>query len=212
MIQVFIADDHAIFRHGLRKLLESQPNLKVVGEAGDGQQVLDAAEKAKWDLLVLDLSLPTVSGMEVMRRLKERFPALRIVILSMYPEDQYAVRLMSQGASAYVSKDRDPTEVVAAVQKVARGGTYLNPDVATQALNRPVEQGRAPHEMLSPREYQVFTLIFQGKTVSAIAIELNLSLSTISNHLRQVKDKLGAETVADIVSYAHRAGLVGGAR
>src|SRR5262249_31914342 len=157
----------------------------------DGQAVLDAAKTGRWDLLVLDLSLPGVGGVEVLRRVKDLIPATKVVVLSMYPEEQYAVRLVAQGASAYVSKDRPPLELIQALRTVARGGTYINQDVATQALSQPGDKTRPAHETLSPREYQVFTLLFQGKTVTEIATELELGVSTVSNHVRHVKDKLG---------------------
>lgn len=208
MIRIFIADDHAIVRQGLRKLIEQQSDMCVVGEAGDGRAVLMAESRDTWDLLILDLSLPKVAGIEVLRRLRQELPRLRIVVLSMYPEDQYGLRLIREGAAAYLSKDLDVNDVIQALRVVASGGTYLSPGLAEQMRQGPQSRASTPHASLSAREHQVFTLILQGRTVSDIAAELNLSVSTVSNHVAKVKEKLNARTIADIVSYAHRAGLV----
>ncbi len=208
MIRVFIADDHAIVRHGLRQLIEAQPDMQVVGEAKDGRQILLAEGKEHWDILLLDLSLPRVNGIEVLRRLRTDMPQLRVIALSMYPEDQYALRLLDEGAAAYLSKEQPPEDLLRAIRQVAGGGTYRSPALAKQLRNDEREPGQSPHESLSPREYQIFTLIIRGSTVTDIAAELNLSVSTISNHLAHIKDKLGVRTIAQIVTYAHRAGLI----
>jgi len=209
MIRIFIADDHAIVRQGLRGLIEQQEDMCVVGEASDGRAVLLAEDKDQWDLCVLDLSLPKVGGIEVLRRLREEHPKLRVVILSMYPEDQYGLRLIQEGAAAYLSKEMDASDVVGALRIVASGGTYLSPGITAQMRRGGGDGSRPPHASLSAREHQVFTLLFQGRTVSEIAAELNLSASTVSNHVARVKDKLGARSIGEIVSYAHRAGLAG---
>ncbi len=208
MIRIFIADDHAIVRQGLRQLIEQQPDMRVVGEASDGRAVLLAQDKDLWDVLILDLSLPKVAGIEVLRRLRQDVPRLRIVVLSMYPEDQYGLRLIQEGAAAYLSKDLDVTEVIQALRVVGSGGTYLSHGLAEQMRQGGLGRAKTPHASLSAREHQVFTLILQGRTVSDIASELNLSVSTVSNHVAKVKEKLNAPTIADIVNYAHRAGLV----
>lgn len=207
MMKIFIADDHPIVRHGLRQLLSGQSGMSVVGEAADGRQVLLAEGKEKWDVLILDLSLPRVSGIEVLRRLHAERPELRILVLSAYPEDQYALRLLHEGASGYLAKERAPEELLSALHVVARGGTYVSPGVEERAHDRATNA--PPHASLSAREYQVFVLIFQGHTVSEIAAELNLSVSTVSNHLGKVREKLAVRTLGEIVGYAHRAGLVG---
>lgn len=209
MIRVFIADDHAIVRHGLTQLIGDAGDMIVAGAACDGGELLRAAETGKWDVLVLDLALPRLSGIEALRRLRAAHPTLPIVVLSMYPEDQYAVRMLREGASAYLSKDRPGEEVLAAIRKVARGGTYVTSNIAEQVLRSPERSEKLPHETLTGREYQIFTLIIHGRTVSEIAAELNLTAGTVSGHLHRVKDKLAARSVAEIVSYAHRAGLVG---
>lgn len=210
MIRVFLADDHAVVRAGLERVISTTEDMSVIGTASDGRQVLLLAEAgADWDVLVLDLSLPRVSGMEVLRRLRSLRPSLPILILSMYPEDQYSIRLMREGASAYLSKERSLEELLAAIRRLAAGGTYLTDSQAAQIIEAPAESERPPHARLSAREHQVFVLIINGRTVSEIAAELDLSTSTVSTHLSRIKDKLGARSIAEVVSYAHRAGLVG---
>ncbi len=208
MIRIFIADDHAIVRHGLRQLIDAQIDMRVVGEAQDGRQVLLAEGKESWDLLLLDLSLPRVNGLEVLRRLHAEHPALRIVALSMYPEEQYGSRVLHEGAAAYVSKQQPPEELLHALRLVMRGGTYVSPGLAEGASSGDTPPGIAAHEKLSAREYQIFTLILQNRTPSEIAAELNLSISTVSNHLAHVKEKLGVRTLGEIISYGHRSGLI----
>ena len=206
MIRVFLADDHSIVCSGLRKLFEEEPDIRVVGEASDGRAVLNAPRKDEWDVLLLDLSLPKVNGIEVLRRMRESHPAVRVVVLSMYPEDQYAERMLHDGALAYVSKSYPPSVLLDAIRTAARGQRWKPP---TAVVAPEVDSAKVPHARLTAREYQVFTLIFQGQKVTDIAAELNLSVSTVSNHLGRVKEKLGARSVGEIVAYAHRAGLVG---
>ncbi|APR87883.1 DNA-binding response regulator, LuxR family protein [Minicystis rosea] len=205
MIRVFIADDHTIVRRGIRQVLSDAGDIEVVGEAADGRATLKALEAPDFDVLVLDLSLPKVNGPEVLRRQREQAPGLRVVILSMYPEEQYALRLLRDGAAAYIAKDRPVEELIAAVRAAAAGRTYVTPGAARLAETK--ASGGAPHEALSPREHQVFMLLFKGLAVADIAAELNLSSSTVSNHIATIKTKLGVRTVTQIVSYAHRAGL-----
>jgi two-component system, NarL family, invasion response regulator UvrY len=209
MIRVFLADDHAIVRDGLRKLIASSSDLCVVGEAADGRQVLQALETLECDVVILDLSLPRVGGPEVLRRLRQQRPSLPIVVLTMYPEDQYAVTLMRSGASAYLCKDRPSGELLDAIRKVASGRTYLTETIAQKFVDRPAGAADAPpHAKLTAREHQVFTLIIQGHTSSEIAAELDLTAGTVSNHLAKVKEKLDSHSTADIVNYAHRCGLI----
>jgi DNA-binding NarL/FixJ family response regulator len=181
----------------------------VAGTAADGRAALLAPALDTCDVLLLDLSLPRVSGAEVLRQIHARRPHLPIVILSMYPEDQYALHLMREGAAAYLSKDRPPEELLAALRKVAAGSSYLTDTLAKQALRGKAADEGLPHTRFSPREHEVFLLVVAGRSVSEIAAELDLGVSTVSNHLRHVKDKLGVRTVAEIIGYAHRAGLPG---
>ncbi len=207
MIRVFIADDHPIVRQGLRELIDRQPDMKVVGEAGDGYAVVNAEGRATWDVLLLDLSLPRLSGFEVMRRLRADGVSTRIVVLSMYPEDQYARRLTEEGASAYLSKSLPPREVLRALRAVAAGEAYQRPSRdGRDGSEAPVPS--EPRQTLSARENQVFMRLTQGRTVTEIAAELDLSVSTVSTHVTNIKNKLSARSIGDIINYAHRIGAV----
>jgi DNA-binding NarL/FixJ family response regulator len=208
MIRVFLADDHAILRQGLRRLLREAADIEVVGECADGRQVLQAMEQTACDVLILDLSLPRVSGIEVLRRLQVSRPALRILVLSMYAEEQYALRMLREGAAGYVSKDRPSEELLRAIRQVASGQTYRSPELAASVRAGEADPERPVHESLSAREYQVFDLLAQGRGVSDIAAELNLSKSTVSTYVQHIKGKLNVHTVGEIVRYAHQAGIV----
>jgi DNA-binding NarL/FixJ family response regulator len=208
VIRVFIADDHAVVRSGLQLVLEATGEMVVVGTAADGLSAVQAGEIDRCDVVLLDLSLPRMNGSEVLRRLRARRPELPVVILSMYAEDQYALHLLREGAAAYLSKNRAPEEVVAAIRKVVRGGTYVTDTLAGHALHAPSGGAGLPHTRLSPREHEVLLLLVQGRSVSEIAAEMNLGLSTVSNHLRRIKDKLAVTTTAELIGYAHRAGVL----
>jgi DNA-binding NarL/FixJ family response regulator len=208
MIRVFIADDHAIVRHGLRELLSSCGDMQVVGEAQDGRQLLNILETLECDVVILDLSLPKVNGPEVLKRLRAARPTLPVLVLTMYPEDQYAVALLRNGASAYLCKDRPSHELLDAIRKVAAGKTYFTETIAQRFLASPDDGSQPAHTKLTAREHQVFTLIIQGRSSSEIAAELDLTASTVSNHLAKIKEKLDAHSLADIVRYAYRAGLI----
>jgi DNA-binding NarL/FixJ family response regulator len=203
MIRIFIADDHPIVRQGLRELISRQPDMQVVGEAEDGHAVVNAESRSTWDVLLLDLSLPRLSGVEVVRRLRAERATTRIVVLSMYPEDQYAGKLLEEGASAYLSKSLPPQEVLRALRAVAAGEVYARP-----GRERSDPPAGEPHKTLSPRESQVFMRITQGRTVTEIAAELDLSVSTVSTHVTNIKNKLKARSIGDIINYAHRVGAV----
>lgn len=204
MIRAYIADDHAIVLEGMRRLFETSGDITVVGEARDGRAVLNALETADWDVLVLDLSLPIISGLEVLRRVSAARPDLPVVVLSMYPEKDFGPRVLAEGAVAYVSKERPLADVESAIRIAvkARPASGLRPEPASSSPRG------LPHESLSAREYQVFMLLIEGRSNVEMAAELDLVASTVSNHLAKVKQKLGVKNVAEIVAYAHRIGLV----
>ena len=205
MIRVFLADDHPIVRTGLKALLGLADDIEVFGEAIDGRKVLLAAERDDWavDVLVLDISLPRVNGIEVLRRLQTMRPELPVLMLSMYSEDQYARRLIDQGAAGYVSKDRSEDELITAIRVVAGGGLYISRRAARAAPG-----GAGASHGLTPRQHQIFTLLVEGQSVSDIAAQLDVSVSTVSTHLGHIKRTFGVRTVQEIVSYAHRMNLV----
>jgi DNA-binding NarL/FixJ family response regulator len=208
MIRVFIADDHTILRNGIRTLLSTAPDISVVGEAADGRAVLTAMETTECDVLLLDLSLPRVNGAEVLRRVSAGPKPVKTLVLSMYAEDQYGLRMLQAGAAGYLSKDRSEQELIAAIREVARGNRYVTPAVAEQMISKPGAEATLPHTKLTSREYQIFTLLAHGRTISDIAAELDLSAGTVSNHVFHIKEKLAVKSVGEIVGYAHRTGLV----
>ena len=209
-IRILIADDHPIVREGYKKILTSQPDMDVTGEAGNGQEVLDLIQKKDFDLILLDISMPGRSGLEILKELKGRKPHLPVMILSIYPEEQYAVRAFRDGASGYLTKASTPKELIAAIRKVSQGGRYVTEALAeklTYFLHGDVE--KVPHEKLSDREYQVMLLIASGKTVTQIAEELCLSVKTISTYRRHILEKMQFSTNAEITMYAIQNKLLG---
>jgi DNA-binding NarL/FixJ family response regulator len=209
-IRILIADDHPIVREGYKKILMSQPDMDVTGEAGNGQEVLDLIQKKDFDLILLDISMPGRSGLEILKELKGQKPHLPVMILSIYPEEQYAVRAFRDGASGYLTKASTPKELISAIRKVSQGGRYVTEALAeklTYFLHGDVE--KAPHEKLSDREYQVMLLIASGKTVTQIAEELCLSVKTISTYRRHILEKMQFTTNAEITMYAIQNKLLG---
>jgi len=209
-IRILIADDHPIVREGYKKILMSQPDMDVTGEAGNGQEVLDLIQKKDFDLILLDISMPGRSGLEILKELKSQKPHLPVMILSIYPEEQYAVRAFRDGASGYLTKASTPKELISAIRKVSQGGRYVTEALAeklTYFLHGDVD--KAPHEKLSDREYQVMLLIASGKTVTQAAEELCLSVKTISTYRRHILEKMQFATNAEITMYAIQNKLLG---
>lgn len=201
LIGVSLADDHAIFRRGLRELLEDSGRVRVTAEFATGRAVLNAAAAQLGEVLVLDLSLPGVPGAEVLTRVRAAHPAVRVVVLSMYAEALYGARMVRGGARIYLAKTEPPESVVAAIIAVGEGREG-------DAAPAPARAAQLPHERLSAREHQVFSLLAEGHSVGEIAVELNLSASTVSNHLAKVREKLGAKSNVEVLKYALSAGLV----
>jgi len=201
--RILIADDHAIVRDGLRRILEGAPGLDVAGEAVDGNEVMARVREGGFELLLLDMSMPGKSGIELIKWVKAARPELAVLVLSMHQEDQYAVRAIRAGASGYVTKESASALLVKAIRKVADGGLYISSGVAEQlALTlRPQAVGQ-PHQALSDREYEVFGLLVNGGTVSDIATRLHLSGKTVSTHKARILEKMGMDSVADLVRYA----------
>ncbi|HEX7505044.1 MAG TPA: response regulator transcription factor [Syntrophales bacterium] len=209
-IRILIADDHPIVREGYKKILMSQPDMDVTGEAGNGQEVLDLTQKKDFDLILLDISMPGRSGLEILKELKGQKPHLPVMILSIYPEEQYAVRAFRDGASGYLTKASTPKELISAIHKVSQGGRYVTEALAeklTYFLHGDAD--KTPHEKLSDREYQVMLLIASGKTVTQIADELCLSVKTISTYRRHILEKMQFTTNAEITMYAIQNKLLG---
>ena len=202
-IRIVVADDHAIVRDGLKRILEGQPDFAVVGEARDGHEALAAARSDSLDVLLLDMSMPGRSGVELIRQIKAERPALPVLVLSMHDEEQYAVRAIRAGAAGYLTKDSAATQLVAGIRKIAAGGLYITPSVAEQlarGLNTPADE--VPHKRLSDREYEVFMRLVAGESVSGIAEQLHLSVKTVSTHKTHLLEKMRMGSVAELVRYA----------
>jgi len=205
MIRVVIADDHQILREGLKQLLLSAGDLDVVGEARDGHEVLERIRALEFDVLLLDMSMPGKSGVELIKHVKTAKPKLRILVLSMHEEHQYAVRAIRAGASGYLTKESAAAQLVAAIRKVAGGGAFISAEVAERLALDAMPHAEGPlHASLSDREYQVFQLLVAGVSVSDIALRLHLSAKTISTHKARLMEKLEIDNNADLVRYAVR--------
>jgi len=203
MIRVVVADDHAIVRDGLRQLLAASGDFEVVGEASDGHQVLAAVRDLAFDVLLLDMSMPGKSGVELIRQVKSEKPKLRVLVLTMHEEHQYAIRAIRAGASGYLTKDSASRQLIEALRKVASGGAFISSEVAEQlALGAMPDATREPHEALSDREFQIFRLIAAGKSISEIGEQLSLSVKTVSTHKANILHKMNMAGTAELVRYA----------
>ena len=203
MINVLIADDHAIVRDGLKEILARSGDLKAGGEAKNGQEVLRLVREAQWDLLLMDMSMPGRSGIDLIKQVKAEQPKLPILVLSMHQEHEYAARAIRAGASGYLNKDSASDLLVAAIRKIVAGGVFLS-ESAAELLARETLRGddAPPHTLLSTREFQIFGMIVQGKTVTEIAVELSLSVKTVSTHKMRVLEKMNLTNQAELVRYA----------
>lgn len=210
MIDILIADDHTIMREGLKQILAPCTDMRVGGEAGDGEEVLRKVRQQKWSVIVLDMAMPGTSGLDLIKLVKAEKPELPILVLSMQKEDQYAARTLKAGASGYLCKDSAPSMLVSAIRKVAAGGIFLTPvaaeSIALGTLNKTSDA--PPHTLLSNREYQIFERMIAGDSVTEIANRLNISVKTVSTHKMRILQKLGLATVADMVHYAINHGIV----
>lgn len=203
-IRIVLADDHSIVRHGLKQLMALTPGITVVGEAANGRQLLTLLATSASDLLVLDLSMPNQSGVDLIHRIVQRPNAPRILVLSMHNEVQLVSRALKAGAAGYLTKDSEPEALVAAIRKVARGGRYIDPAlVDTMVFEHGLaDDDKLPHERLSDREFQIFQLLVSGEPVNAIAVRLSLSAKTVSTHKLRLQQKMQMSSIAELTRYA----------
>ncbi len=205
MIRILIADDHPILRRGLKEILARELEDAVCGEAGNAQQALSEVESQDWDLVILDLTMPGRSGLDVLRDLKGLRPKLPVLILSMHPEEQLGKRLLKAGARGYMNKESAPEELVKAVRKVLAGGRYVSSALAEKlAFDLDQDSGQPLHAKLSDREFEVLRMLGLGKTVTQIAEELHLSVPTVSTHRAHILEKMNMATTAEVIRYAVR--------
>jgi DNA-binding NarL/FixJ family response regulator len=202
-IRILIADDHEVVRHGLKQILADYDDLQVVGEAANGQEVLRFLNEQSSDVILLDMSMPGRSGIELIARLKGQWPKCAILIFSMHAEHQYALRSLQAGASGYVTKDTAPATLIAAIRKVATGGMYITEEIASKlAQQYSAGDRRKPHERLSNREFLIFEMLVRGASVTTIAEALHLSVKTVSTHKARVLEKMGMTNHAELIRYA----------
>lgn len=209
MIRILIADDHSIVREGLKQILADEFPKAIFGEAQNAAEVLDLILTQKWDVAIMDISMPGRGGLEILRELKQHKANIPVLILSMYPEDQYAMRALKGGASGYLTKESAPDELVRAIKQILSGRKYVSQSLAEKlASSLGNESGDATHESLSDREYEVLCLIASGKTVSEIGEAMSLSVKTISTYRSRILSKMKMKTNAELMRYAVERGLM----
>lgn len=208
-MRILLADDHTVVRHGLKQILAEEFKKAIFGEARNATEALDLVWKENWDIAVLDITMPGRSGLEVLREIKRSKPKLPVLVLSMHPENQFAVRVLKRGAAGYMTKESASAELVGAVRKVLAGGRYVSNSLAEKlATYLANDNQKPPQELLSDREFQVLRLIASGKIVSEIARELSLSVKTISTYRTRILEKMGLRNNAELMHYAMQHQLV----
>jgi DNA-binding NarL/FixJ family response regulator len=209
-LRVLLVDDHALVRAGMRSLLQDLPDIEVVAEAGDGAEALAAAERERPDVVLMDIAMKGMNGLEAAARLRERLPGVKVIILSMHTSEEYVLLALRAGAAAYLIKDSATSELELALKCVMRGETYLSPAISRQVVDGYVQRvgASAGPEPLTPRQREVLKRIAEGRSTKEIAFELNLSVKTVETHRAQIMERLGIRDVAGLVRYAMRAGLV----
>lgn len=206
MVTALIVDDHEVFRHGLKQILSEEFGELTCGEAGDAEEMLALLEKRGWDIVILDIGIPGKNGIEVLKQIRRTHPRLRILVLSMYSEDQYAARALGLGALGYVTKGQPRAELVSAIRKVMAGETHIS--VPSRGKKDATARGSLHHEVLSQRELKVMLALAAGKRLTDIAAEMNLSIKTVSTYKRRILDKMNLKVNADLTRYAIQHGLL----
>jgi two-component system invasion response regulator UvrY len=209
MIKIIIADDHPIVRAGMKQIISEASDLMVADEASDGHKLLSKIRAENFDVVILDITMPHMDGLDVLKQLKIEKPKLPVIVLSIHPEDQYALRVLKAGASGYVTKASAPDELINAIRKVFRGGKYISPAIAEKLVFQlDSDFKEMPHEALSDREYQVLCMLASGKTVTEIADELALSVKTVSTYRARILEKMDMKNNAELIHYAVQNKLV----
>lgn len=209
MIKVFIADDHAVVRRGIIQILSEEPDIEVVGEAANAEEIMTQLYDKDWDILVLDITMPGKNGLDAMLEIKQRKPEIKILILTMYPEEEIAIRALKTGALGYLTKDSVPGELIKAIRKVQQGSRYISSAIAESiALSFEKNKANLPHETLSDREFQILCLIASGNTLHQIAENLSISVKTVSTYRSRILEKMNMKSNVELAHYAIKHRLV----
>ncbi|MCL4394460.1 MAG: response regulator transcription factor [Chloroflexi bacterium] len=209
MIDVLVADDHVLIREGLKKTLSAEPDMNVVGEAGNVAELLKALERLRVNIVLLDITMPGESGLDALKELRHKYPQTPVLILSFHPEHRFAVRALKAGAAGYITKQSATEELVQAVRKIVGGGKYVSAALAEElAAELDTDSGKLPHEALSDREFQVLRLIAAGKKSSEIAEELAVTMSTVNTYRMRILEKMRMESNVELARYALEHGLI----
>ena len=208
MIRVIVVDDHPVVRHGLKQIIEGEPDMQVVEQAANAREAVDAVRRTPCDAVILDITLPGVSGIEVLNQLKHDFPDLPVLIMSMHEEEEYAVRVLKAGASGYLMKDSIPAELIKAIRRINKGGRYLSESFSETLMLMREAPNVALHQRLSDRELQIMCMIAQGKALKDIGEALCISDKTVSTYRSRILEKMGMKTNADIIKYTLQQKLI----
>jgi DNA-binding NarL/FixJ family response regulator len=207
-IKVIIADDHPLFRRGLKHALDDTDDITVAAEVSNGDELLVQVKEGKFDIVLLDIAMPGKSGLDLLKQLKTEHPALSVLVLSVYPEEQYAVRFIKAGASGYLTKESASEQLAQAIRKIANGGKFASQQIVEKLAFESSDPDRPPHEKLSDREYQVFCMIAAGKPLTEIGEDLSLSVKTISTHRSRILEKMRMTKNAELIHYAIKTNLL----
>ncbi|MBY0475006.1 MAG: response regulator transcription factor [Nitrosomonas sp.] len=203
MIRVLIADDHTLFRDGLKRIFSETDDIEVVAEAIDGKDIIKKTKECDWDIILLDINLPDMNGLEVLKRILSANPSSCVLVLSMYPEDEYAIRAIRSGASGYMTKDSPTDHLINVVRRLSKGGKYVNPELAEKLLFNPiVDSEKLTHTTFSDREFHVFKLIVSGEPLTSIGKRLSLSVKTVSTYRSRILEKMCMKNNAQLIRYA----------
>ncbi len=209
IIRILIADDHAIVREGLKQIVAEESDMHVNGEAASAAELFERLRKESWDIVILDINMPGKSGLEALKQMREEFPKIPALVLSMYSEEQYGLRSIKAGAAGYLKKVSAPAELVQAIRAIVNGGRYFSAElVNAMALNLQTDRSQLPHETLSDREYQILCKIALGESAETIAGELSLSIHTVYSYRNRIMDKLGLKSNVELTRYAVRNKLI----
>ena len=207
MLRILVVDDHPVVRQGLKYILSGEPRIEMVGEASNSQEALNLIRTSPWDAVILDIAMPGRGGLDILKELKRDFPKLPVLILSMHPEEQYAMRALKEGAAGYMNKESAPYDLLTAIQKITRGGKYISPALSEKLLFA-IDTEKPLHENLSNREFQVMLMIASGKGISRIADEMSLSVKTVGTYRTRILEKLNVANNAEIMRYAMQHKLI----